>query len=68
MAIECLVSAEGFMPLAGNPYVFADVPRVGESVTLDGGEDMTFVVAGVRHIARSGDSAPPLVLLFVKKA
>lgn len=60
MPVECLVSAEGVMPLAGNPYVFAAVPRIGEAVTLDGGEEMSFNVSGVRHIARSGDSAPPL--------
>jgi hypothetical protein len=71
MTVPCIVEIDGVSYKPRKPYVFATLPRIGETICLEWDEDgdgyASYVVYGVRHVPDDVQEIPACTVLWVKK-
>ena len=70
MGIPCIIEIEDVPYEPRSPYVFATLPRIGETISLawDGDCYPKFTVCGVRHVPDDVEDRPAFTVLLVRKA
>lgn len=69
MGVPCLVEIDGTAYKPRKPYVFACLPRIGETVSLewDGEEYPRFIVYRIVRVPDEVQEQPAFTVLFVRK-
>jgi hypothetical protein len=69
MGISCLIEIEDVRYKPRAPYVFACLPRIGETVSLEWEDDKypKFIVYRVIHVPDAVQDKPPHTILHVRR-
>ena len=70
MSVPCIIEIEDIPYTPRRPYIFATLPRIGETVCLewDGDRFPPYMVYGVRHVPDGVDNdLPAFTVLHVRK-
>lgn len=71
MGIPCQIRIDGVAYEPREPYVFACLPRIGETISLEWRDDHgypQFVIHKVLHIPDGVQELPAFTVLFVKES
>jgi hypothetical protein len=70
LSVPCHIEIDGFELKMPKATVFAELPRIGETVVLDweGDRYSKFLVYEVRHVAEGVKDMPAFTVLLVRRA
>ena len=72
MSIPCIVEIDGVAYKIREPYQFATLPRIGETISLEWDEEkknyQSFYVYGVLHVPDEVQELPAFTVLRVRRA